>query len=290
MADADASEVVAPETPVTDPQTQPSEEVTAAPQEAESQPSVPAVKNAEEEKLEFARQFHRQELGKLGNSVARVKPDIRQKLAERPTLIEEQQAEIDALRRALAGGQLGPSQQAAAVPEKDEAAERAAKFLKSRGITQAQDNYADLLEYETERERDFDSRINARLEKVKPDTNKLVTEISKAQRNEVWQRELSALKQSPEWNDPVTGPDFLGRFILKYEQLEKTRPWASPNELRDEIRSERAPKKKSASAGKPSLGDTPSGKVAAGAGPDPFDSYREQCRAAGVDPDKLGQT
>ena len=292
MADesAVASEVETPDTPTeARPPSEPEANTAEVVQETEAIPSGSTVEtDAEAEKVKFAEAYFRKRVGEIGNSVIRVKPESRQKLADRPTLIEEQEAEIAALRRIASGQQAsGPNQRTAAVPEKDDSEDAAKRFLARRGIKEGAEGYADLVEYEADRIRFHREETRREIEKSKPNTTALMGDLTKAQREAAWREELPEVMASAAWTDPKKGFEAKGRFYDKLDEMKAGKSkFKTPNQLLAEVEADMAPPapRVASKVAVPTMGATSSGRVAASAGTDPFHEFDEACRAAGKDP------
>lgn len=260
-----------------------------ATQESEVQ-QIDPVKAAEEERLKFAENYHRKKLNEAGYGVAKVPEQHRERLRNNPNLIAELEAERDAFRRAaLVGGNVGQVQQASA-PPKDDSAETAAKlYLKQKGFTGREENYSEVLALETEREEEFQGRLERAVKKFAPDTKALANTVREEDRAAVQREEMDEVFASTEWNDPDKGPVFEGKFWRKFREIGKTRRWVPPSVLVAEIKAEQAQSSSHRQVQKPrpQMGESSSGKVSTGAGSDPFKQVDEAARSVGIDPDKF---
>ena len=288
MADnaADTS-AIAPETPAVEaPPTQPAEGSTAeATKEGEVQQVDPAVNDAENERLKFAESYHRKRLGEIGNTVAKVNPEVRKKLAANPTLIEEQEAEIAALRRiAASGGNVGPTNAAVKPPQVDDAEADAKEFLASEGWDGTEEGYKAMLKHDTGRIRFMEKRMAKKQPSFDPE--KATTEVAGKLTERQIQEELTEVYNSPEWNDEEKGAEFEGHFRRLAQKAVNEGKRFSPSKVAEEARKKVFQPAAVVAKPKPkiSLGDQSSGKVSANAESDPLDDYNKRLRAKGVDP------
>lgn len=237
----------------------------------------------------YSAEAHRKKLGEAGSSVARVKPQTRQRLSEQPSLVEDLEAENEALRRALRGGSVGPvggAVQETKQEEKDDIERDVRGMLESQGYKPGDEGYDNLLRYEVKRLNLAEERL-ARKQKASPppDEEVLLKKLSARQFEQTVAAQFEEIKASPEWNHPEKGAEFEGRLRRKIEQrLAEGKP-AMPAKLADEVRAEMYPSKTPA-RGKVSMGDNSSGKVTTTVNSDPWAAFNAEMRAKGKDPDK----
>lgn len=239
----------------------------------------------------YAAEVHRKRLGEIGQSVARVPEEYRNKLRQNPNLVAELEAEAAALRRALAGGGgAGVNGQAKPEEEKDDIEADVKAFLGEQGYTGSEDGYQNLLRYEVSRWKRQEARVQKRTKA--PDLDKVVDEKLTKRQAEDFNKKVASqfarIQESPEFLNPDKGALVEGLLHRKVRENAQQGTGKMPEEIFEEVKREvfGAPKP-AAKAAKLSMGETSSGKVAATAGSDPFAPLHAELKAQGIDPEKF---
>ncbi len=291
---APAPEQASPATGDSAPATDPNQSQTVAASdgpETEQEFSPETLPEKERDRLtkwaeKNAQEFHRKRMNEVGNSLANVPAEHRQALRQRPQLISEMQAEMEALRRALTSGGGGKAAVEPTEPDTSDYEKDARDILKEAGLTGEEPGYATVLRMKAAELKIIDRKLS----KYNPE--RLAEDVQERLTEREVSRQIQEVINSPEFTDTERGEDFeiafRGMISRAHSLKQPVKPLEFAAKLKAKMWPEAAPATnhtaKTTQKVRASLGDTSNGKVSASSAADPLEQFNERLRKQGGDP------